>query len=216
MNPSDLQPTACSPQPLLVALTGGIASGKSAVAALFAKHGIPVLDTDQIARDVVEPGSPVLEQLARGFGTEILTDAGELNRSRLRQRVFNDPAERERLEAIMHPAIRAELARRTELAGGAYQIHVIPLLVETGRARDYDRVLVVDCPENLQIARLTQRDDIDEALANQMLNAQATREQRLASADDVIVNTGTLEDLDAFVATLHKNYSLLAERLAAS
>lgn len=200
--------------PLLVALTGGIASGKSAVAALFANLGVPVLDTDQIARDVVEPGSPVLGQLAHEFGTEILNDSGELNRARLRERVFNNPADRQKLEGIMHPAIRAELARRAEIAGGDYQVHVIPLLVETGRARDYDRVLVVDCPENLQVARLMERDDIDEALANQMLNAQATREQRLASADDVIVNTGTLEDLDAFVETLHKNYALLAQRLA--
>jgi len=206
-----------SAQPsLLIALTGGIASGKSAVAALFSKRGVAVLDTDQIARDVVEPGSPVLEQVAREFGAAILNESGELDRPRLRERVFNDSGAREALEAIMHPAIRAELARRTQLADGVYQIHVIPLLVETGRARDYDRVLVVDCPENVQIARLTERDDINETLANQMLNAQATREQRLASADDVIVNTGTLDDLDAFVETLHKNYSLLAERLAAS
>lgn len=202
--------------PLLVALTGGIASGKSVVATLFANLGVPVLDTDQIARDVVEPGSPVLALLAREFGTEILNDSGELNRARLRERVFNDPADREKLEAIMHPAIRAELARRSDRAGGDYQVHVIPLLVETGRARDYDRVLVVDCPENLQVARLMERDDIDETLANQMLNAQATREQRLENADDVIVNTGTLDDLDAFVETLHKNYALLAQRLAES
>jgi len=202
--------------PLLVALTGGIASGKSAVAALFANLEVPVLDTDQIARDVVEPGSPVLAQLALEFGAEILDDAGTLDRPRLRERVFNNPTERQKLEAIMHPAIRAELSRRSEIAGGDYQVHVIPLLVETGRAREYDRVLVVDCPENLQVARLMERDDIDETLAGQMLNAQATREQRLASADDVIVNTGTLEDLDAFVETLHKNYSILANRLATS
>jgi dephospho-CoA kinase len=202
--------------PLLVALTGGIASGKSAVATLFANRGVPVLDTDQIARDVVEPGSPVLEKLAQEFGFEILNESGELNRAGLRERVFNNPADRQKLEAIMHPAIRAELARRTEVEGGDYQIHVIPLLIETGRAGDYDRVLVVDCPENLQVARLMERDDINETLANQMLNAQATREQRLASADDVIVNTGTLDDLDAFVETLHKNYSLLADRLATS
>jgi dephospho-CoA kinase len=202
--------------PLLVALTGGIASGKSAVAALFANLGVPVLDTDQIARDVVAPGSIVLADLAKTFGRDVLDDSGALNRARLRERVFSNPADREKLEAIMHPAIRAELSRRTEVAGGAYQIHVIPLLVETGRARDYDRVLVVDCPENLQIARLMERDDIDETLANQMLNAQATREQRLACADDVIVNTGTLDDLDAFVETLHKNYSLLADRMSPS
>jgi dephospho-CoA kinase len=113
----------------------------------------------------------------------------------------------------MHPAIRDELAQRSRLAGGAYQIHVIPLLVETGRVEDYDRVLLVDCPESVQMDRLIARDGVDKGLANRILNAQATREQRLASADDVIMNTGTLEDLDAFVETLHKNYSLLALRL---
>jgi dephospho-CoA kinase len=202
--------------PLLVALTGGIASGKTAVAEMFVRRGVPVLDTDQIARDLVQPGSPVLTQLVAEFGGEILNESGDLNRSRMRHLVFNEPVQREALEAIMHPAIRAELARRSVAAEGAYQIHVIPLLVETARAGDYDRVLVVDCPENVQVARLTTRDGIDETLANQILNAQATREQRLARADDVIVNTGSLEELEAFVETLHKNYSLLAERLAAT
>lgn len=200
-------------QPLLIALTGGIASGKSAVGDLFAQRGVPVLDTDKIARELVQPGSPVLGQLVNQFGPSILNEAGELNRALLRQRVFNDPAQRQLLESIMHPAIREELARRSRLAQGEYQIHVIPLLVETGRVDDYDRVLVVDCPENIQIARLISRDGFDEALANRIVNAQATREQRLARADDVIVNTGTLVELAAFVDTLHKNYSLLAERL---
>jgi dephospho-CoA kinase len=200
-------------QPLLIALTGGIASGKSAVGDLFAQRGVPVLDTDKIARELVQPGSPVLGQLVNQFGPSILNEAGELNRALLRERVFNHPAQRQLLESIMHPAIREELARRSRLAQGEYQIHVIPLLVETGRVDDYDRVLVVDCPENIQIARLISRDGFDEALANRIVNAQATREQRLACADDVIVNTGTLVELAAFVDTLHKNYSLLAERL---
>jgi dephospho-CoA kinase len=213
---SDLQPTAYSLQPLLIALTGGIASGKSAVADLFAERGVPVLDTDRIARDLVEPGAPALATIVATFGEAVLKASGELDRARLREQVFSNPAEREKLEAIMHPAIREELARRSKIAGGSYQIHVIPLLVETGRAQEYDRVLVVDCPEAVQIARLTARDGIDGTLANQMLNAQATREDRLASADDVIVNTGTLDDLDAFVDTLHKNYSLLAQRIASS
>ncbi|HJY40671.1 MAG TPA: dephospho-CoA kinase, partial [Steroidobacteraceae bacterium] len=139
---------------LLIALTGGIASGKSAVAEEFAKLGVPVLDTDQIARDVVAPGSPALGQLVAEFGPEILDGNGRLDRAHMRERVFGDPEQRRKLEAITHPAIRAELARRSAEAGGDYQIHVIPLLVETGRADAYDRVLVVDCPEEAQLQRL--------------------------------------------------------------
>lgn len=197
--------------PLLIALTGGIASGKSVVAELFAKLGVPVFDTDQIARDVVEPGSPVLAQLIDAFGADILDGAGRLDRPRMRQRVFADPAQRARLESITHPAIRAELQRRSAAADGSYQIHVIPLLVESGRAEAYERVLVVDCPQEQQLARLLVRDGTDLALANRILAAQASREQRLAAADDVIVNTGTLADLQRFVLTLHRNYDLLAQ-----
>jgi dephospho-CoA kinase len=205
-----------SPPPLLIALTGGIASGKSAVASIFAGLGVPVLDTDQIARDVVEPGSPTLNELVRAFGNEILDRDGRLDRARMRRRVFNDPVQRKQLEAIMHPAIREELERRSRTAGGEYQIHVIPLLAETGRAGAYERVLVVDCPEEVQIKRLIARDKMTREQAQQMLAAQASREQRLTAADDVIVNTGTPDDLRAFVHTLHRNYSLLAQRLAQS
>src|ERR671911_2284408 len=149
---------ATNDSPLLIALTGGIASGKTAVAELFAKLRVPVLDTDQIARDVVAPGAPALGQLVAEFGADILAADGSLDRARMRERVFGDPQQRRKLEAITHPAIRAELARRSAAAGGDYQIHVIPLLVETQRASAYDRVLVVDCPEGPQIARLMARD----------------------------------------------------------
>lgn len=194
---------------LLIALTGGIASGKSAVAELFARHGAPVLDTDQIARDVVEPGTAALDRLVEAFGASILDAAGRLDRPRMRQRVFADPGERRLLESITHPAIRDELVRRSAAAAGDYQVHVIPLLVETGRSDLYDRVLLVDCPEDQQIARLTARDGVDTALAQRILQAQARREARLAVADDVIVNTGTLADLQRFVLTLHQNYQHL-------
>jgi dephospho-CoA kinase len=204
-----LQPPASSP--LLIALTGGIASGKSAVADVFAKLGVPVLDTDRIARDVVEPGTATLSQLASEFGPDILDSSGRLDRPRMRTRAFSDSAFRARLEAITHPAIRAELARRSASAGGLYQIHVIPLLVETQRADAYDRVLVVDCPEEDQIKRLMARDAASIEQARDILRAQATREERLKSADDVIVNTGTLQELVRFVETLHKNYLLIAE-----
>jgi dephospho-CoA kinase len=201
---------------LLIALTGGIASGKSAVAEEFAKLGVPVLDTDQIARDVVAPGMPVLGQLVAEFGSEILDADGRLDRSHMRERVFSDPAQRRKLEAITHPAIREELARRSATAGGSYQVHVIPLLVETGRAEAYDRVLVVDCPEEAQIERLMARDGTSREQAEEILAAQASREERLNAAHDVIENTGTLADLQRFVQTLHRNYALLAQHLAGS
>lgn len=203
-------------RPLLIALTGGIASGKSAVADIFASLGVPVLDTDRIARDVVEPGTATLGQLVAEFGNDILDASGRLDRSRMRERVFGDPAQRKRLEAITHPAIREELARQSAAAGGLYQIHVIPLLIENGRGDIYDRVLVVDCPESDQMRRLVARDGSDEKQAQRILAAQATRQQRLEAADDVIVNTGTLDDLQRFVQTLHRNYALLAQNLAGS
>jgi dephospho-CoA kinase len=199
---------------LLIALTGGIASGKSAVAEEFAKLGVPVLDTDQIARDVVAPGSPALGQLVAEFGPEILDGNGRLDRAHMRERVFGDPEQRRKLEAITHPAIRAELARRSAEAGGDYQIHVIPLLVETGRADAYDRVLVVDCPEEAQLQRLQARDGSSREQAEEILAAQVSREERLDAAHDVIENTGTLADLQRFVQTLHRNYELLAQKLA--
>jgi len=202
--------------PLLIALTGGIASGKTAVAELFAKLGVPELDTDQIAREVVAPGMPALRQLVAEFGPEILDAHGGLDRARMRERVFADPAQRRKLEAITHPAIREELARRAAAAaaGNDYQIHVIPLLVETGRAEVYDRVLVVDCPEDAQIERLVTRDGTSRAQAEEILRAQASRAERLDAAHDVIENTGTLEDLERFVDTLHRNYALLAQKRA--
>jgi len=200
--------------PLLIALTGGIASGKTAVAELFAKLGVPVLDTDQIAREVVAPGMPALAQLVAEFGPGILDAHGGLDRARMRERVFADPVQRRKLEAITHPAIREELARRAAAAGGDYQIHVIPLLVETGRAEAYDRVLVVDCPEDAQIERLVARDGTSREQAEEILGAQASRAERLNAAHDVIENTGTFADLERFVGTLHRNYALLAQKRA--
>lgn len=200
--------------PLLIALTGGIASGKSAAATFFSDLGVPVFDTDQIARDVVEPGMPALAQLVAAFGEDILDASGRMDRTRMRERVFNDPAQRKRLEAITHPAIRAELARRSQQAEGPYQIHVIPLLVEGGRASAYDRVLVVDAPEEQQLRRLMARDASSETQARRILAVQATRQQRLAIADDVIENTGTLEALREQVHSLHRSYVQRAARRA--
>jgi len=197
-------------RPLRIGLTGGIASGKSTVAALFAACGVPVLDTDQIARDVVEPGEAALGDVVAAFGPHILGSDGRLDRARLRARVFAHPDSRQRLEAILHPAIRTELAHRAESAGGPYQVWVIPLLVEGGQVDRVDRILVVDCPEDVQVARIVARDGGTEDAARAILAAQATREQRLAAADDLIVNTGTEADLAPQVAALDVKYRALA------
>jgi dephospho-CoA kinase len=189
-----------------IALTGGVASGKSTVAQLFAALGARLIDTDQIARDVVAPPSPVLDQIAARFGPELLTPAGTLDRARLRSIVFTDAAARADLEALTHPAIRAEVARRSAQLGGPYQLIAVPLLAETGTARDYDRVLVVDAEPRAQLLRLMQRDGIDETAARRMLAAQATRAERNAIADDIIVNNGDIAALAAQVEALHRRY----------
>ena len=193
-----------------VVLTGGIASGKTAVAKEFMALGVPVIDTDQISRDVVEPGSQTLKQIVAAFGEIALDARGHYDRRRIREHVFADPEERKKLNAIIHPAIRIELARQSQAAGGPYQIHAIPLFVESGAKGGYDRVLVMDCSEQLQLQRLVQRDTVDEAQARQILAAQATREQRLAVASDVIVNDDTLDKLRTHTVQLHQLYLELA------
>jgi dephospho-CoA kinase len=198
--------------PFRVALTGGIASGKTAVANLFAAHGVPVIDTDVIAREVVEPGQPALAAVVDSFGSQVLAEDGRLDRPRLRDQIFGDADARRRLEAILHPAIRAQMERQSRAAGGPYQILVIPLLVEGGRRDHVDRVLVVDVPEATQIERLVRRDRVPREQAEAALRAQASREARLAFADDVIENTGDLAALDSRVALLHEKYLKLAAR----
>jgi dephospho-CoA kinase len=196
--------------PLRIGLTGGIASGKSTVATLFAERGIPVLDTDRIAREVVEPGQPALAAVVKAFGPGILGPDGRLDRPALRSRVFADAAARKKLEAILHPAIRAELARQSAKAGGPYQVLVIPLLVEGGRIDSVDRVLVVDCPVEAQLHRLRARDGETAESARKIIDSQAAREVRLAAADDVIVNAGETDELAAQVAALDAQYRSLA------
>ncbi len=199
-----------------VALTGGIASGKSTVADLFAALGVPVIDTDVIAREVVEPGQPALAQVVETFGPEVLGTDGRLDRRRLRERIFADPEAKRRLESILHPAIRAEMERQSRAADGAYQVLVIPLLTE-GKRRDHvDRVLLVDAPEELQIQRLIGRDGVSHEQAQASLNAQATRADRLAIADDVVRNTGRLDDLREVVTGLHAQYLRLTASPPAS
>lgn len=195
-----------SSTPLRIGLTGGIASGKSAVASAFAALGIPVHDADVIARELVEPGQPALKRVVELLGPESLDANGRLDRRRMRERVFADPDARRLLESVLHPAVRAELARRTEVTESRYQLLVIPLLLENDLRFLVDRVLVVDVPEKIQLERLMKRDDLDEAQASRMLAAQTTRESRLAAADDVITNTGSLAELESAVRKLHEQY----------
>jgi dephospho-CoA kinase len=193
-----------------IGLTGGIASGKSTVADLFAKRGIPVLDTDLIAREVVRPGSDGLQQVVAEFGSTVLADDGTLDRRGMRERIFSSDDARARLEAILHPRIRARLVEMSADAGGPYQVHVIPLLVESGLQRAVDRVLVVDCSAAVQAARLLARDAEDEETARKMIAAQSERQRRLDAADDVIVNDGAKADLKALVDRLDRFYRELA------
>ena len=197
--------------PLRIALTGGIASGKSAVAAEFARAGVPVIDTDALAREVVAPGQPALAAVIAEFGPGILDGTGHLDRRQLRSIVFADPARRRALEAILHPAIRALQQARVAQVSGPYVVVAIPLLVEGGVPRaDIDRVLVVDCPRELQCSRLLARDGETPAGAEAILAAQASREARLAVADDVLDNAGPLAALAPAVAALHARYLALA------
>jgi dephospho-CoA kinase len=189
-----------------IALTGGIASGKSTVAQLFAALGAKLIDTDQIARDIVAPPSLVLDQIVARFGPGILTPSGTLDRSRLRGIVFADASARTDLEALTHSAIRAEVTQRSAQLGGPYQLIAVPLLAETGTHSDYDRVLAVDTDPQRQILRLMQRDGIDENAAGRMLAAQATRADRNAIADDIIENNGEIPALAAQVEALHRRY----------
>ena len=197
----------------IVGLTGGIASGKSEVSLRFEALGITVADADIAAREVVAIGSPGLAAIAELFGAEVLQPDGSLDRAYLRQRVFANPDERRALEAITHPAIRARVRGICEAANSPYAIAAIPLLTEAGGRPTYpwlNRILVVDAPEQVQHARLLNRDSIDAALAERMIQAQASRAQRLALADDVIVNDGHPDALQLHIELLDAHYRELA------
>lgn len=191
--------------PLLVALTGGVASGKTRVSDRLAELGVPVIDTDIVARQVVAPGTPGNQRVAEAFGPEIIDKTGALDRRALRERVFASDAQRRKLESILHPLIEQETRRQiAEHDSADYVVVVVPLLVESGVFADADRVIVVDVPEAVQIDRLTKRDGIDNKQALAMLRAQASRQQRLERADYVIDNTGSIDDLQTRVDRLHR------------
>ena len=201
-----------STRPFRVGLTGGIASGKSTASKFFGALGVPIIDTDQVARDVVEPGQPPLERLVERFGSGILTPDGHPDRPALRNIVFSDPKARADLEALTHPAIGAAVEARSAIAGGPYQILVLPLLVEKSLGSQLDRVLVVDCDEELQIKRLQARDGSTLEQAQAILNAQTSRASRLKAAHDVIKNDGDMSAVRDQVAELHARYLELARQ----
>jgi len=201
-----------SKKPFRVGLTGGIASGKSTAAKFFGALGIPIIDTDQLARDVVEPGQPPLERLVERFGPSILTEDGHLDRPALRNIVFSDPKARADLEALTHPAIGAAVEARSAEVGGVYQVLVLPLLVEKSLGSQLNRVLVVDCDEELQIRRLQARDGSTLEQARAILNVQTSRAARLKAAHDVIKNDGDMSAVRDQVEKLHALYLGLAQQ----
>ncbi|MFC3650330.1 dephospho-CoA kinase [Dyella humi] len=197
--------------PFTVALTGGIASGKSAVEQRFKAHGVHVLDADQASRVVVEVGNDGLAAIVAAFGSEVLDAKGRLDRPRMRERVFVDPTARKTLESIVHPRVRQWLLERAQSDEGPYVMLAIPLLAENiGHYRWVDRIAVVDVPEATQLQRLMQRDGMDEDLAVRILATQTSRTARLALADDVIDNNGPESALESQVAALHQRYLALA------
>jgi dephospho-CoA kinase len=205
-----------APARLRVGVTGGVASGKSAVCRRLAGLGVPVVDADIVAREVVQPGEPALAEVVARFGEAVLGPDGELDRSALRARVFADAGERRALETILHPRIRERMRARADAAAGPYVVLAIPLLAESGADYSWlDAIVVVDAPEAVQLQRLIARDGVDAALARAMIAAQAPRERRLALAQEVIDNSGTLSDLHAAVDDLHRRLLDRARRRAA-
>ena len=190
----------------VVGLTGGVGSGKSTVANAFSALGVPVIDTDQLARELVAPGQQALDEIVTEFGANSIMANGELDRDAMRQRIFTDPAQKRRLESILHPRIRQRI--RTLLAGikAPYSIVVIPLLLETGQADLVDRILVVDAPEKEQLKRVAARDSLSDNAVMAIIDAQADRKTRLDAADDVIVNDQDIEALTEHVKELNKYY----------
>jgi dephospho-CoA kinase len=196
-----------------IGLTGGIGSGKTTVADCFASHGVPLIDTDLIAHQITAPGGVAMPLIASRFGPEYVAADGSLDRAKMRERVFADDTAKAQLEAITHPLIRAETERQRSVADGAYHIVVVPLLVESGNwSSRADRVLVVDCPVETQIARVMRRNGFSREQVLAIIARQATREARLAAADDVVVNDvhATLDTLRQQVDALHARYLSLA------
>lgn len=199
---------------LCVGLTGGIASGKSFVASCFRDLGVPVLDADDLARRVVEKGTPGLQKIEAAFGAGLLTDDGRLDRAIMRRLIFENPEARRRLEAIVHPLVRAYMANWRNTLTAPYGLYVAPLLVESGMCLEVDRLLVIDVPESVQMARVSRRDGHDTALIGRIMDAQASRVSRLSRADDILDNTLGDESILPQIGRLHALYLQLSGRTA--
>lgn len=198
---------------LVIGLTGGIGSGKSTAAALFAELGAAVVDTDEIARELTEPGGAAMDAIAREFGAAYVAPDGSLDRAKMRALAFGDESARRRLEAILHPLIRAESQRRVTAAAAPYALLVVPLLFETGASLELTaRVLVIDCEEAEQVRRASQRPGVSGSDVRRIMAAQLARAQRLARADDVIENNGDLDSLRRSVGAMHRKYMAFAGR----
>jgi dephospho-CoA kinase len=205
-------PDKDSKQPLRIGLTGGIACGKSTVAEMFADLGVPVIDTDIIAREVVQPGEPALNEICERFGSQVINTDGELDRDALRNLIFSDTVARHDLEAILHPRIGAETRRQSLAAAGPYQLIVVPLLTGSQLIQFVNKILVVDCDEDIQIQRLIARDAETIDQAQRILSAQASRKERLVIADDVIRNDQSLAATRAQVLALDATYRQESEQ----
>lgn len=191
-----------------IGLTGGIACGKSAVGKVFSELGIAVIDADQVARDVVQPGRSELDEISAQLGSEFITESGELDRAKMRQHIFSDANARKTLENILHPAIKQELIQQCEnaAADSPYVIAMVPILEKLGIQERLIRTVVVDAAEDVQLMRLCQRDNMTEDAAQAMIDAQQDRRSRLAMADDVIKNNNSMAEMRSQVEHLHKNY----------
>lgn len=196
---------------MIVALTGGLASGKSSAARRFEELGVPVIDADVVTRRLVEPGAPALAEIVEAFGAEVLDERGRLDRAKMRRRIFRHDGDRRKLESILHPKVRDAMQAFAASSDAPYVLFVIPLLVETNRAREMDRIIVVDAPRALQAARTAARDGSPPETIAAMLDAQAARADRLAIADTVIENTGDLAALRKRVDGVHREYLALAK-----
>jgi dephospho-CoA kinase len=195
---------------LVIGLTGGIGSGKTTIADGFAELGVPLIDADVIARELVEPGEAALEEIRSVFGPECITPEGRLDRNHVRQRIFSDDTLRKRLETILHPHISNKINELIAEIQTPYCVVVIPLLLETGQQGLVDRILVVDAPEEKQIKRVAARDKLSDNAVIRIMRTQADRETRLAAADDIIVNNSDLESLTSQIQTLHRHYLKLS------
>jgi dephospho-CoA kinase len=195
-----------------VALTGGIGSGKSTVASLFEDLGTPIIDSDVISRQIVMPGTTCFNEIVNKFSTDILSSDGELDRKMLRDIIFHDDNARKKLETILHPVIYQEINEKIAMIDYSYCMIVVPLLVETKAMDQFDRILVVDISEKLQIERVSKRENTSSTIINKMIKSQASREQRLEFADDIIVNDGKIEKLNESVKKLHAQYLELSTK----